>query len=121
MIISGYFAKNKTMNKNIAILLISLLFFACGNQRQLVKSYSGKHVSSLNEEFGNPVTIIENENDSIYIYEKTEELKGTEISQGKLTLDPIYTPPVTKTNRYYFTINNGIVTDVRSEEEYERY
>ncbi len=109
------------MNKIIYTVLLSFLFMACGNQRQLVKSYSGKPVSSLYTEFGNPATIVENENDSIFIYEKTEELKATEISQGKLTLDPIHSPPVTKIERYYFTVDNGIVTDVRSEEEYDRY
>ncbi|MFW6290130.1 MAG: hypothetical protein ACOC0R_04095 [Mariniphaga sp.] len=108
------------MNKIVFAVLLSLMVISCGNQRQLVKSHSGKSLASLRAEFGNPVTIIENENDSIFIYEKTEGLKGTEISQGRLTLDPIYTPPVTKTVIYYFTVTNRTVTDVRSEEEYER-
>jgi hypothetical protein len=108
------------MNKTIFILLIPIFMISCGNQRQLVNSYSGKPVSALAKEFGYPTTIIEKEVDSIYIFEKTEELKSTEISQGRLTLDPIYSPSVTKTIRYYFTIRNGIISDARSEEEYER-
>ncbi len=108
------------MKKIIYILLFPLFMISCGNQRQLVKSYSGKPVSALAKEFGNPTTVFENENDSILIFEKTEELQGTEISQGKLTLDPIYTPPATKIKRFYFTIRNGVITHARSEEEYER-
>lgn len=112
--------KNETMNKIIFLLLLPMFLFSCGNQHKLVKSYSGKQVSALYKEFGNPTTVIVNEKDSIFVYEKTEELQGTEISQGKLTLDPIYTPPVTKIKRTYFTIRNGVVTDARTEEEYER-
>jgi len=112
--------KIETMNKIIFILLIPIFMISCGNQRHLIKSYSGKPISALTKEYGNPTTIIEKENDSIYIYEKEEDLQATEISQGKLTLDPIYTPPVTKINRFYFTIRNGVITDARSEEEYER-
>lgn len=108
------------MKKIIFIVVISMVIISCGNQRQLVKSYSGKPASALFKEYGNPITVIGKENDSIFIYEKIEELSGTEISQGKLTLDPIYTPPVTKTTRFYFTISNGVIIDARSEEEYER-
>lgn len=58
--------------------------------------------------------------DSVYIYEKTEKLRSTEISQGRLTLDPIVTPQVKKTQRFYFTVRNGIILKTRMEEEYDR-
>jgi hypothetical protein len=74
----------------------------------------------VQEKFGEPITILEKEGKQIYVYEVLAELKSTEISQGKLTLDPIVTPPVKKTKRYFFTIKDNIVVKTRLEEEYER-
>ncbi|MCD6353990.1 MAG: hypothetical protein J7L95_00420 [Prolixibacteraceae bacterium] len=45
---------------------------------------------------------------------------STEISQGKLTLDPIISPRANKTERYYFTVKDSIITHVKFEEEYEQ-
>jgi hypothetical protein len=108
------------MVKTFYILLIFIGLISCGTQQQLKKSYAGKSVSSLEPRFGEPVTIIETAGDSVYIFEKTEELRSTEISQGKLTLDPIVTPKVKKTERFYFTVKNGLIVKTRFEEEYER-
>jgi hypothetical protein len=66
------------------------------------------------------VNVIESAGDSVYIYEKTEELRSMEISQGRLALDPIVTPRVNKTERFYFTVKKGIIIKTRFEEEYER-
>ncbi|SHF82583.1 hypothetical protein SAMN05444274_11021 [Mariniphaga anaerophila] len=105
----------------IAVLFVSIVLIAsCGTQRQLKKSFTGKPVSSLQKTFGEPTTIIKTANDSVYVFEKDEELHSTEISQGKLTLDPIVTPKVSKTERYFFNVRNGIITKTRFEEEYER-
>ena len=106
--------------KFIFVILIATVFLACGSQRSLQKAYNGKPVESLHKEYGNPSTVIEQNGDSIYVFEKTQTLRSTEISQGKLTLDPIITPAVVKTERYYFTVKNGIITTVRTGEEYKR-
>ena len=108
------------MYKTLLILLILILSVSCGTQRQLKRSFTGKPVSVLEFQFEKPVTIIETAGDSVYIFENTEELRSTEISQGKLSLDPIMTPPVNKTERYNFTVKNGIIVKTRFEEEYER-
>lgn len=109
-----------TMVKTLNILLIFIGLISCGTQQQLKKSYTGKPVSSLKPRFGQPVTIIETAGDSVYIFENTEELRSTEISQGRLTLDPIVTPKVNKTERFYFTVKNGLIVKTKFEEEYER-
>jgi hypothetical protein len=108
------------MERIVFTLLIFFLLVSCGTQQQLKKSYTGKSASSLEPRFGEPVTIIETAGDSVYIFEKTEELRSTEISQGRLTLDPIVTPKVKKTERFYFTVKNGFIVKTRFEEEYER-
>jgi len=74
----------------------------------------------LRENFGKPVTIIDKNEEKVYIFEKTTKLKSTEISQGKLTLDPMITPKVIKTERYYFTVKDSIIIDAKFEEEYDR-
>lgn len=108
------------MAKNIFIVLIFMGLISCGTQRQLKKTFTGKPVSSLEPKFGKPITIFESADDSVYIFESTEELRSTEISQGKLTLDPIITPKVNKTERFYFTVKNGLIIKTRFEEIYER-
>jgi len=105
------------------IFIFKLLFVftvACGTQRQLHKSFNGKPVSVAEQQFGKPVTVIESQEDSVYVFERKEELNSTEISQGKLTLDPIVTPGVHKTERFYFTVQKGRIIESRFEEEYER-
>ena len=108
------------MNKTAIIILLFIISVSCGTQRQLRKAFVGKPVSKIEAQFGNPKTVIEKEGVKLYIFEKTEELKSTEIGQGQLTLDPIFTPKVIKTERYYFTVKNGTVTKARFEEDYER-
>lgn len=102
------------------IFLVILLALSCSTQRQLKKSFTGRPVTALEGKFGQPHSVIEKKDGTIYIFEKSETLKSTKISQGKLTLDPIISPKVTKTERYYFTVKNGIITKTRFEEEYER-
>ena len=53
-------------------------------------------------------------------FKKTEELESTKIDQGRISLDPMVTPSVIKTERYYFTVSDGKVINARIEEEYER-
>jgi len=108
------------MERIVFTLLIFFLLVSCGIQQQLKKSCTGKSVTSLEPRFGKPVTIIETAGDSVYIFEKTEVLRSAEISQGRMTLDPILTPKVTKTERFYFTVKNGLIIKTRFEEEYER-
>ena len=108
------------MYRTIFVLFVVVMILSCGTQRQIKRSYTGKPVTMLDSRFWSPVTVIESAGDSVYIYEKTEELRSTEISQGRLTLDPIVTPRVNKTERFYFTVRNGIIVKTRFEEEYER-
>jgi hypothetical protein len=108
------------MFKTIFIFLILFVLVSCGTQQQLKKSFTGKPLSVLEPRFGQPLTIIKTAGDSVYIFEKTEELRGTEINQGRMTLDPIVTPKVNKTERFYFTVKNGLIIKTRFEEEYER-
>jgi hypothetical protein len=113
-------AKMHKMFKTIYLLLVFFLLVSCGTQQQLKKSFTGKPSSVLEPRFGQPVTIIETAGDSVYIFEKTEALRSAEISRGKMTLDPMVTPKVNKTERFYFTVKNGLIVKTRFEEEYER-
>ncbi len=100
-----------------------MLFFvilACGNQKQLQRQFRGKQAAILQETFGEPKAVLEQENGTVYVFERLKKLESTEISQGKLSLDAIVTPKVNKTERYYFTVRDGIVVKTRYEEEYER-
>lgn len=104
----------------ILIILLFAFFVSCGPQRKLQKSYVGKPESVLKEKFGNPITVLDREAGKVYVYEKIKQLRSTEINQGKLALDPMVSPMVEKTERYYFTIKDGKISDVKLEEEYER-
>ncbi|WP_372950381.1 hypothetical protein [Mariniphaga sp.] len=108
------------MFKIIFIFLVFIGLVSCGTQQQLKKSFTGKPSSVLEPRFGQPVTIIETAGDSVYIFENTEELGSTEINQGRLALDPMVSPKVNKTERFYFTVKNGLIIKTRFEEEYER-
>lgn len=119
---SAYFsAKLILMNFRILVFLsFVFIIFSCGNQQQLQRQFKGEPLASLFETFGEPKTVLQQENGTVYIFEKLVKLESTEISQGKLTLDEIVTPKVNKTERYYFTVKDSIVLDTRYEEEYER-
>lgn len=108
------------MIRYLYIMVIFSLLGSCSPQRKLQKAYHGQPVSILKKEYGIPATIIERKNDTIFMYEKVDSLRSTEISQGRLSLDPIITPAVIKTERIYFTVKKGVVTEVSSEDEYER-
>ena len=102
---------------SVSILLLS----SCGTQNQLKKTWMNQPELKLREAFGSPTTIIDRNSEKVFIFEKTEELESTEINQGKLTLDPVITPKVLKTERYIFTISEGIIIRTNFEENYERY
>jgi hypothetical protein len=104
----------------IFIILILLVTVSCSQQRALQKQYVGKPVSVLSEKYGYPKVILEQENGKIYVYEIVKELKSTTINQGKLSLDPMVSPSVEKTARYYFTVKNDSIVKAKMEEEYER-
>ena len=93
---------------------------ACSPQKKLQKSYIGKPLSVIEAEYGKAKTVFEKENGKEYIFEKVEYLKSTEISQHKLTLDPMVTPRAVKTSRYYVTVVNDKINKIKLEEEYER-
>lgn len=107
------------MNR-IFILIILISMGSCSQQRSLQKKYVGKPQSVLSKEFGYPKTVFDRENEKIYVYEIVKELKSTTINQGKLTMDPMVSPVVEKTERYYFTVKKEKIIKVKKEEEYQR-
>ncbi len=74
----------------------------------------------METEFGPATTVFKKESGDIYIFEKIEMLKSTEISQHKLTLDPMVTPQVKKTSHYTVTVIDDVITKVELEERYDR-
>jgi hypothetical protein len=114
------FASKRMMYKYIIYLVLLAFAVACGSQRQLNKSFNGRPVALAEQHFGRPVSIIKQQADSLYVFERKEELHSTEISQGRMSLDPIVTPQVHKTQRFYFTVRNGRIVESRFEEEYKR-
>ncbi len=106
--------------RRLYIIISLVLLVGCGQQRQLQRTYIGQPQKMLEQKFGYPKTILTTDEGEVYVYEVSKKLKSTEIGQGKLTLDPIVSPGVQKTERYYFTVNAGKITSVRLEEEYEK-
>ncbi len=107
------------MYRIIFIFLLTILV-SCGVQRSLQKTYVGKPQSVLSANFGYPKTILDHGDEKVYVYEIIKELKSTEISQAKLTLDPMVSPSVQKTERYYFTVKDEKIINVKVEEEYDK-
>ncbi len=104
----------------IYIFFLFIMLYSCSVQRTLQKTYIGKPVSILSGDFGHPKTILDREKEKIYVYEIVKELKSSTINQGKLTLDPMVSPGVQKTERYYFTVKEEKITAVKVEDEYQR-
>jgi len=112
--------KNLLRKYRVILFFVVVFMLACGTPKKISKQYINKPVTFLKEAFGEPKTVIENVDRHVFIYEIEKELKSTEINQGKLTLDPIITPKVTKITRYYFTVKNDMVISSKFEEEYKR-
>ncbi len=106
--------------KRILTIFILILLFACSPQRKLSHHFVGKNISELKAELGEPKTVFDRSGEKVYVFEKIEELRSTEVSQGKLTLDPMVTPKVVKTERYYVSVKDEVVTSIELENEYER-
>ena len=106
--------------QRLILLILLIAAVSCSPQRKLQKAYLGKPQSILTEKFGKPKTVLDRGDEKVYIYETITELKSTEISQAKLTLDPMVSPDVKKTDRYYFTVKDEKIVKVKLEEEYER-
>lgn len=101
-------------------VVLFLVVVSCTPQQKLRRAFVGKPLSAMEAEFGKAVTVFENAGDSVYIFEKTKNLKSTEINQGKLALDPMVTPKVIKTEKYYVTVVDDKIKSVKIENEYER-
>lgn len=108
------------MQKFIVSTTLLLLLFSCSTQNRIKKSFHGKPVSTAEKQLGKPVKILAAAGGSVYIFEKTSELQSTEITQGRLALDPIITPKVKKTERFYFSVKNGLIYKTLVEKEYNR-
>ena len=107
------------MKKILVVVFMIGFFVSCGIQRH-AKKYSGQNIAVAIKQFGNPKTIVEKGTSKIYIFEVSKLLRGTEISQGKATLDPMYSPSVNKIERYTFTTADGVIIDTNYETEYNR-
>lgn len=106
--------------KKIFVFLLVLIGISCSQQRALQKAYVGKPVSVLSERYGYPKVVFDQKSEKVYVYEIVKELKSSTINQGKLSLDPMVSPSVQKTERYYFSVVNDIIKKVKVEEEYAR-
>lgn len=106
--------------KRFFIFLILLAIISCSSQRKITRQFVGKSIAEVEAQLGQPKTVFDRAEGKVYVFEKTEELRSTEINQAKLTLDPMVTPSVTKTERYYVTVKNDVVTKIELENEYER-
>lgn len=106
--------------RQLIIVILLFTIVSCGVQRSLQKVYVGKSPTILTEKFGKPKTILERENEKVYVYEIVKDLKSAQINQGKLSLDPMISPMVEKTERYYFTVKEDKIVKARLEEEYKR-
>ncbi len=107
------------MAKYIYFILLVVLIAGCGVQSRINKM-KGHTVSSMLQELGKPTTIIPRASDSVYVYEIKKELASTEINKGALTLDPMVTPTVEKTDKYIFVVKSGYVVETRHEKTYIR-
>ena len=61
------FAGNKKQMKQVLFFIIILFTVSCGVQKQLQKSYIGKPLSVLEEDFGKPKTILDQNGEKIYV------------------------------------------------------
>ena len=108
--------------KQIAIITTMALFLlsSCSTARLVRKTFTGQQISFVKKKLGQPIYNSEISGDSLYVFQRSEQLNSTEIGQGKMTLDPIVSPKVIKKERFYFTVRDGIVVKTDYEEEYER-
>lgn len=106
--------------KRLFIVLLAVFAFACGPEKSLQKKYVGENVSAMEMEFGKPTAVFNNGNSYTYMFEKVTDLKSTEISQHKITLDPMVSPEVIKTQNCTVTVVDGIIKKIVLDEEYER-
>lgn len=106
--------------KHIIQAMAVVFLLSCSAGKSLTRQYSGQPIGEIGEKFGSPVAVFDQESTKVYVYEIVKDLEGTEIHQGKLTLDPVLTPAVKKTERYYFTVKEDKILKVKFEEEYKR-
>ncbi|MBN2173049.1 MAG: hypothetical protein JW731_02880 [Bacteroidales bacterium] len=107
------------VKKKYILLFFIILITSCAGLHHL-KKYEGSDIKLVKKDLGEPTSIIPTSTGEIYIYEKTSELKGTEINKGQTTLDPILSPAVKKSERIIFTVTNGIIISVKKEVDYTR-
>jgi hypothetical protein len=106
--------------KFTCLLILVFLLTNCSFQNKLEKKYLGQPEKILFENFSKPVKVVDAKGKKVYVFEETKDLKSAEISQGKLALDPMVTPKVKKTDRYWFTVSDRVIVKIMHEKEYER-
>ncbi len=105
------------------VLILFVLISACSVQSKLSKTFTGKNLSTVEQELGMKATSIFETDDGFkkVIFVKEEALRSMPIGQGEGTLDPMTSPAVTKTERFIFILNkDGNVVDCNYEKSYER-
>ncbi|HQN94275.1 MAG TPA: hypothetical protein PLQ09_09145 [Prolixibacteraceae bacterium] len=111
------------MDKRVTILLLGLLFLAgCSTSARLSKKYTGKGIEVLYREMGNPVNTVVLENGNrIFEYEKETFVRQTEISTGRGTLDPRISPSYSKVEIYLFEIDKeGVIVRTAYKKQIEK-
>lgn len=106
--------------KRLLLLVAVVFLFSCSSQKKLTKTYVGQPITIMETKFGKAKTVFEKKDGKEYIFEKVENLKSTEISQHKLTLDPMVTPQAVKISRYFAIVVDGVISEIKLEEIYER-
>ena len=114
------YLKSSMMKSVLRTLPFCFLIISCSMNASLRKSFTGKNPASLEKHFGKPTTVIPRGDDTLLIFIRKNALESTEISQGRLTLDPIRTPEVNKSERFIFTVSSGKIIDTKYEKVYEK-
>jgi hypothetical protein len=105
--------------RKLFFFLMLLILAGCSTTGKL-KKFAGQPVENIQTKFGKPTTVMPIKDGFLYIYETTTKLTSTEISKGQITLDPMVSPAVTKTEKIIFTVRNGIVEKTQKEIGYSR-
>jgi hypothetical protein len=99
------------MVKNIISFFLLALLVACSMSGKLSRKYEGEGVEVLSRELGAPKSTIVLENgNKLYVYEKETYVKETQIGTGRGTLDPRISPSFVKVEVFRFEVDSkGVI------------
>ena len=106
----------------IAWMVLIIGMSGCGVQHKVLREFKGKKEADLVLSKGKPVrTEINDQGQTIYIYQTSKRLKAAPINTGQFQYDRFESPKATKTDTYRFFINSyGIIEDVTYDVDYKR-